>query len=306
MMQWDHLRVVLALHRAGSMQAASDVLGIDRTTVMRRLDTIEREVGERLFVRSSDGCTPTAKGDEIAGTAKSIETAMQTLGQRVAGGSADIKGIVTVSVPAFLAARILAPAMPRFATAYPGIELRILATNQHVNIASGEADIGLRNRWPEHETLIARKAAQVAYGFYASREYLERRGRPEGSLSGHDLLLLDESLAVMSGYDRMREVAAEGRIVMRSTDILTLVLAAEAGAGIAYVPSLVTNGSPSLVGVWPGLCGGLRDVFLVAHQELRNQQRLRATYDFLFDLCAEKGDVIAGRTATAYRPPNQQ
>jgi DNA-binding transcriptional LysR family regulator len=305
-MQWDHLRIVLAIHRGGSMQAAAESLRMDRSTVLRRLDSIEADLGERLFVRGSEGCIPTSRGDEVAGTAKSIEAAMSSLGQRVKAKQTEVKGVVTVSVPSFVAARILAPAMPRFVAQHPGIELRVLATNQHVNIASGEADIGLRNRWPEQESLIARKAAEVAYGFYASRDYLAKRGVPDGSFAGHDLLLLDESLATMLGYDRMRELAATGQIVMRSTDILALVVAAEAGTGIAFIPSLATNGSTSLTGVWPGVCGGLRDVFLVAHQEMRDQKHIRSVYDFLIALCGECADVFAGRSAIAYVPESGQ
>jgi DNA-binding transcriptional LysR family regulator len=302
-MQWDHLRVVLAIHRGGSMQAASALLQLDRTTVLRRLDAIEKEVGARLFIRSSEGCVATQRGEEVVGTAQSIEFAMASLGRRIEAGSQIGGGVVTVTVPAFFAARVIAPSLPQFAASHPTVELRVVGSNQHLNIVQGEADIGLRNRYPEQGTLIARKAAEVAYAFYASKDYVARRGAPEGSFSGHDMLLLDESLATMLGYDRMMELSSAGHVILRSNDILTLLQAAEAGAGIAFLPSFVTLGSGKLVGVWPGAVGGLRDVFLVTHQDIRNTPRIRAVYDFMLDLCSIHADVIAGRTAYDYRPP---
>lgn len=303
MLDWDHLRIVLAIQRGGSMQSAAERLNVDRTTVLRRLDAMEKQLGDRLFVRSSDGCTPTAKGDEVVGAALAIERAMDSLGSRLVQGHDVAAGRVTLTVPDFFASQILAPALPLFVQNYPDIELNVLCGNQHYNIVRGEADIGLRNRWPEQDTVVARKAASVAYGFYASRQYLVHHGTPTGSFKRHHMLLLGEEVSVMLGYDRMMELASEGDIVMRSNAVMPLVQAAAAGAGICFVPAMAIHGYDSLVGVWPGTVGGLRDVFLVAHQDLRFVARIRAVYDFMIELCAVQADVISGTTGARYVAP---
>ena len=108
----------------------------------------------------------------------------------------------------------------------------------------------------------------------------------------------------MSGYDRMMRLASQGRVVLRSNEILPLEAAARAGLGIAYLPCMVTGGEPELVAVWPGLISELHDVFLVAHEDLRSQLRIRVVYDFMVDLCTEYADVISGRAvAEAFPQP---
>jgi DNA-binding transcriptional LysR family regulator len=305
MAEWDHMRIALAIHRTGSMQGAADMLRIDRTTVLRRLDAMEQQMGVRLFERRSDGCVLTKSGEEVVGTAESIEASMALLGHRVGGNSSVAEGKVIVTVPEFFAAKILIPALPKLHRDFPGIEVKVHCGNQFLNLLRGEADIGLRNKWPEQNTLIAKKAASVGYAFYASRDYLAARGTPDGSLAGHDMILLDESLSAMVGYDRMMELASAGTVVMRSNEILPMAAAAAAGLGIAYLPCMAAYGHESLAGVWPGLIGGLRDVFLVMPEDLRHQARVRAVYDFMADLCHEFGPVMAGRDVSDAFPPSR-
>ena len=288
------MRIALAIHRTGSMQAAAEMLQIDRTTVLRRLDAMEKQIGSRLFDRGSEGCTLTPKGEDVVRTAESIETAMASLGRRIGSGN-EAAGKVTVTVPEYFASKILAPALPRLKDLYPAIEVNVQCGNNFLNILRGEADIGLRNRWPEQTSLIAKKVAAVGHAFYASKSYLEKRGTPAGSLAGHDFILFGEGIATMAGYDRMMELASVGRIVLRSNEILPLETAACAGLGIAYLPCMVAYGHSELSAVWPGLIGRLHDVFLVAHEDVRVEQRIRAVYDFMADLCAEFGDVMSGR-----------
>jgi DNA-binding transcriptional LysR family regulator len=295
MAEWDHMRIALAIHRTGSMQGAADMLRIDRTTVLRRLDAMESQMGVRLFERRSDGCVLTKSGEEVVGTAESIEASMALLGHRVGGDASVAEGKVIVTVPEYFAAKILIPALPRLHRDYPGIEVKVHCGHQFLNLLRGEADIGLRNKWPEQNTLIARKVASVGYAFYASRSYLEARGTPEDSFAGHDFILLDESLSGMVGYDRMLELSSAGKTVMRSNEILPMVMAACAGLGIAFLPCMATHGHAELSGLWPGLIGGLRDVYLVMPEDLRHQARVRAVYDFMADLCHEFGPVMAGR-----------
>jgi DNA-binding transcriptional LysR family regulator len=303
MSEWEHLRVVLAIHRGGSMQAAAEALSIDRTTVLRRLEGIEAQMGARLFERSSTGSRLTPKGDEIVRLAENVERAMNGLRRKSGRSGGTARETVTVTVPDFFAANLLVPELPAFREAHPEIELHLRCSYAHLNLVRGEADIGLRNRWPEQASLIARKVASVGYAFYASQDYLARRGHPAGSFAGHDLILLGDTLATMLGYDRMMRLSSEGRIVLRSDDILSMVNAASAGIGIAYLPCLAVHRRPELSGVWPGLGDGLRDIFLVAHEDIHHQRHIRAVYDFMAALCTRLGPVIAGREVSDMFPP---
>jgi DNA-binding transcriptional LysR family regulator len=306
MLEWDHLRVVLAVHRSGSMQGASQLLAVDRATVLRRLDALEARLGARLFDRRRDGCVLTRAGLEIIGTVEGIEQAMTALEHRVHGEDRRAEGVVTVTVPEFFAVKVLMPALPRLSAAHPGLTVEVRTGHGFLNLARGEADIALRNRRPDHNSLVSRRVGTVAIALYASRAYLVARGTPDdGDYSGHDLILFDESLAGMPGYDWVEERTARARIAMRSNEILPLLAAARAGAGIAYLPCIAAFGEPDLVPIPPGIVGH-PEIFLITHRDLRRRARVRVTFDFIVRLCTEQAAALAGRAvadAFAGRPP---
>ena len=230
---------------------------------------------------------------------------MTMLSHRVGGNAGVAEGRVTVTVPEFFAAKILIPALPRLRHDCPDIEVKVHCGYQFLNLLRGEADIALRNKWPEQNTLVARKAASVGYAFYASRAYLGKKGVPSASLAGHDFIVLDEALSGMAGYDRMLELASEGTIVMRSNEIMAMAAAARAALGIAFLPCMAAHGDEDLVAVWPGLLGETKDVFLVMREDSRHQARVRAVYDFMADLCHEFGPVMAGRDVSDASQPSR-
>jgi len=154
MADWDYLRVALAVHRTGSMQAAADALELDRSTVLRRLETLETQLGVRLFDRRSDGCTVTVSGKDVIVTAEGIEQSMTALTHKLVGGEGREEGKVVVTVPEFFATKILIPSLPRLRKAYPDITVEVDSGHQFRNLARGEADIALRNRRPEQNILV--------------------------------------------------------------------------------------------------------------------------------------------------------
>ena len=139
-----------------------------------------------------------------------------------------------------------------------------------------------------------------------SRAYLDARGTPAaGDYAGHDVILFDESLAGMPGYDWVEEHTAQSRIAMRSNEILPLLAAARAGAGIAYLPAIAAFGEPDLVPVPPGIIG-TPEIFLITHRDLRRRARVRVAFDFIVRLCTEQAAALAGTAvaeALAARPP---
>jgi DNA-binding transcriptional LysR family regulator len=295
MLEWDHLRVVLAVHRGGSMQSASEFLGIDRATVLRRLDALEARLGARLFERRRDGCTLTRAGLEIIGTVEGIEQAMTGLEHRVGGEDKRAAGLVTVTVPEFFAVKVLAPALPRLHAAHPGITVDVSTGMSFLNLARGEADIALRNRRPDHNSLVARRVGSVGIGLYATRDYLARQGMPNGSFADHDLILFDETLAGMPGYRWIEERIAGARVALRSNEILPLLAATRAGLGIGCLPNIAAHGEAELVPVAPGIVGR-PEIFLVTHRDLRRRTRVRVVFDFIVRLCAENGAALSGNT----------
>jgi molybdate transport repressor ModE-like protein len=301
MLEWDHLRIVLAIHRKGSMQAAAEALGIDRATVLRRLDAIEARLKTSLFDRRHDGCVLTEAGQAIIATVEDIEQAMTVIEHRVSGRDREAEGAVTLALPEFLAATLLAPELPRFAKLHPGIAIEVRSGNRLLNLARGEADIALRNRRPDHNTLVSRRVCSAGLGYFASRDYLASRGDPARGLGGHDFIVFDSSLSGVPSFARMEEMARQGRIVMRSNEILPMVAAAKAGAGLAFLPCIAARDEPELELVAPGVVAE-RDMFLVTHRDLLERARVRLVFDFLVRICAENAAALSGKPAAAARP----
>ncbi len=277
------------------MQAAAEALAIDRSTVIRRLDLLESQLGVRLFDRRSDGCATTDQGRDVIATAGEIEQSMTALSHRLGGRERKAEGRVVVTVPEFFATTLLIPALPRLRKAYPGIAVEVDSGHAFRNLTKGEADIALRNRRPEQNTLVARKVGTVAIAFFAARPYLDLHGLPRDNFAGHDVTIFGEELRGMPGYDRMVELAKNCRSVMRCNEIMPLLTAARSGLGLTAMPAIAAHGDDSLLPVWPGIVG-LPEIFLVTHRDLRNQPRIRVVYDFIVLLCTEHAAALAGRS----------
>jgi DNA-binding transcriptional LysR family regulator len=294
MLEWDQLRFMLAIHRRGSMQAAAEDLRVDRATVLRRLDALEAALGAKLFDRRRDGCKLTPAGLGIIETVEGIEQATTALAARVGGEDRRAEGIVPVTVPEFFAVKVLCPALPRLRASHPGISIEIRTGHGFLNLARGEADIALRNRRPEHRSLVARRVGMVGIGLYATRDYLDRRGTPNGDFSGHDMVLFDETLGGMPGAAWVEEQALAANVAMRSNEILPLLASTKSGLGIGCIPAVAAHGDPELVPVPPGIVGK-PEIFLITHRDLRRKARVRVVFDFIVRLCSEQAGALSGR-----------
>jgi len=293
-MEWDLLRYMLAVHRHGSMQAAALELRVDRATVLRRLDTLESSLGAKLFDRRSDGCVLTMAGQEIIETVRSIEAATSALSALVKGNDKRPAGIVSLAVPEFIAATLLAPNMGRFAEQFPGITLEIRAGHSFLNLTRGEADIALRNQVPKHQSLTMRRLGSVAIALFATPGYLARFGTPSGGFAGHRMLLFDESLSGMPGIKWLEGQLDGAQVVMRSNELLPLVAATRSGAGIGCFPAIAAVSCPDLVPVSPGIIG-MPEVYLIARRDLRQLARVRAVVAFITRIWGEASPLLAGR-----------
>jgi DNA-binding transcriptional LysR family regulator len=294
MLHWDNLRIVLAVKRGGSMHAAAEALGVDRATILRRLDALEAQLGARLFERRREGCVLTRAGLGIIGTIEGVADALTALENRVGGEDQRPEGAVCLAIPEFFAVKLLAPAITRFQAAYPGITLEVRTGHGFLNLARGEADIALRNRRPDHNSLVSRRVGVGAMALFAARRYLDAHGAPEnGNLAGHQLLLFDDSLVGFPGSQWVEERTKEAHVAMRSNEIMPLLAAARAGVGIAFLPVMAAHGEPDLASVAPGILARL-DLILVTHRDLRRRARVRAVFDFIVRLCVENAAAISG------------
>jgi DNA-binding transcriptional LysR family regulator len=162
-LDWDDLKVLLAVHRAGSLAAAARTLRVDKATVSRRVAALLAELSE-------------ARGDAT--------------------------GAVYLSVPQFFASHVLMPALVSFRSRHPGIELIVNASSSVLNMAQREAEVGLRNVKPDQASVTAKRVGRLGSAVYASRDYLERRGRPHSpsDVARHELVAWDRAATFVPAF----------------------------------------------------------------------------------------------------------
>jgi DNA-binding transcriptional LysR family regulator len=291
---WDDLRYLLALSRAGSLSGAARALGVEHTTVGRRIEALEASLGTRLFVRSRAGVALTPEGQALMPHMGQIEESVLAFERAALGRDARPTGTVRVTVAETIGSRFFAPRLDRLCAACPGITIELITSASVFDLARREADVAVRTiRHKQKDGLVVRKVAEIGWGVYCSRRYVERRGMPTAAtLPEHDRL--GDDLPESPEDLWFERVAAEARCVLRSNNTGCLLGAALAGLGVALLPCYLGDPEPELLRVTlpdePH-----RGLWLAVHQDMQRTPRVRAVLDALAALVTEEKDLLRGR-----------
>lgn len=296
MFTWDDLRYLLAIARAGTLAGAARDIGVNHSTVFRRLQALEAQLGVRLFERLPEGYVPTPEGEAIRVHAEQVETAVHALERTVAGADYRLSGRVRLTTPAGIALDYVAPLLPRFREVHPDIEIDIAVSDTDFDLARREADLALRATARPPEYLVGRRIANLDWWFMASSRYLAQHGRPGDlqSLVRHDLVGASDSFRRIGAFAWLeREHGA--RIVARADHLLTMAAMACAGVGIALLPSDVHR--PGLERLFRADAGVSAQLWLLTHPDLRRVARIRAFSDFLYESLCDEPRIAAALPA---------
>ena len=246
---WDNLRYVLAVADAGSLAGAARSLGVNHTTVLRRLAAFEEQLGVRLFERLPTGYALTAGGEELIAAARSIDDTVTTLERKLTGQDLRLSGTVRVTTTDTLMGSILPNILAAFRTAHPGIGVEIAMSNSMANLSRRDADVAIRPAKNPPESLVGRQVAKIAFAVYGSPDYLAKRQNADAA--AHQWVAPDDSLADTSVAAWMHAELRDSEIALRADSLLALRQAAEAGFGLAALPCYLGDASPGLVCVHP-------------------------------------------------------
>lgn len=180
--EWDDLRYLLAFARAGTLQAAAKALGVNQSTVQRRILVLEQRAGRRLVERHRGSYRMTELGSELISSVEDVEAAVAAFGRRLAASEKGLTGTIRVTCGSNLAARLgNTPLIDAFHARHPGLRLVLLISDRFLDLSKGEADVAIRRGEPQDQSLVGRKIADAIWSVYASRAYVERHGRPKGN-----------------------------------------------------------------------------------------------------------------------------
>ncbi len=234
---WDDLRVLIALLRTRSLVGAAESLGLDRSTISRRVVSIERQIGAPLFLRTREGLRPAAAAERLRPHLERVEA--EILAFQVALGSSDdgASGLVRVATSEAFATFLVQKGLLDLRRDHPGIVLELLGGNRPLDLLSGEADVALRFVPPKEAALKVRCVARMAFGLYGAPTYLRARGLPRSAvdLAGHDVLVLSAELAMLPEGPWLEHQPGV-HVAMRANSFPTLIAAAVEGHGLIVLP----------------------------------------------------------------------
>jgi DNA-binding transcriptional LysR family regulator len=299
-LDWRDLRLFLAIVRAGSLTAASRRLGVNQSTVSRRLLALEEAVGTRLLERTPEGYRPTAAGERVLPAAERLEAEAFACERALTGLERRVEGTVRLTATEGVATAFVAPALEPLRRAHPALEVEVLVDSRALSLSRREADLALRLARPRQPGLVTRRLAEIASALYASPRYLAERGRPrtEDGLRGHAVLAYDESLAAVPEARWIASKAREAERVLRTNSVLVQLQAARAGLGLALLPCYLAEGA-GLERALPLAAGIRRELWLAVHADLRGTARIRAVIDFLAARAKGYAAWLAGRRPAA-------
>ena len=288
-MDWDDVRVFLAVTREGSMRAAGRKLGLSQPTIARRLSAFEASLGgPALFDRLPEGLRLNAAGEQLIAAAESVEDAMLTLERRRAAASPMLSGTVRVSTgecaAGFLARSLSGPAATELP---PGITLELVESRQTANLARREADMALRHEPPESGDFYVSKAGTFACAVY------RRRGADADAW----VTYTEEQAHYAPARWVQRQVEeTRKRVALRASSMLMHLEAIRAGTGRGILPCYVGDGHPALERLTPPIVEIAAEYWIIVHRDLRHSACVRAVIDWIKTMFAEQRDVLAGMT----------
>lgn len=293
-MEWDDLRYVLAVADTGSLAGAAAALGVNRTTVLRRINTFEHEHGVRVFERLPSGYVLTSEGQELFAAARALERTIDTLERKIAGQDQRAEGIIRLTTTDTLLASILPAPLRAFRDAHAGIVLDISTSNTLVNLAKRDADVAIRPVVEPPETLVGRRVSAVAFAVYASPDYV-RDHDMSVPLAEQAWIAPSAPLAHTSVARWMSDAVPQARRVLELDSLLATREMCAAGAGLSALPCYLADCDPRLVRVRPPIKEMTTALWVLTHPDLVRTARVRLFMQFMTRALGEQRALIEGR-----------
>ena len=284
MFDWNDLRYFLAIARGGSTGTAAKALGVNQSTVQRRLRALEAALDCSLAERQAGGYRLTAHGQQLLAYAEQVETTVSTLQRQSATRDNRATGLVKLTSHVTVGQRIIKSGfLDSFHSAHPGITVELIMEQRALDLSKGEADIAIRGGpLDDDPALVGRKIAEVPWGIYASRSFVERHGRPStpADIGGFSIIELVDEIEALPAARWMKTHAPTARVAARCSNVPSVHLAIKSGAGIAPLPAVYAAADEELVCVLGPLAELNYPMFLLTHRDLRKIPRVSAVFEF--------------------------
>lgn len=284
---WDDLRTILMLVRHKTLAGAAEALGVNYTTVARRVRRAESSLGIDLFERLADGYRPTGSAHVVALHAQAMESEEHTLRRNLRGAEDQLSGTLTITAPQLLISNFLAPVLDKFGRMYPLIDLCVLARNDHLDLKRLEADLAIRISQNPGDTLKGLRLLKQERASFASPLVAERIATDPSAMI--DWVVHEKRPFVPSG---LKPEYPNNRVRFRFDDMVAMLGAAQAGLGLIRMPIYLGKGAGGLVQVPVLPPQPYTDIWVVGHPEIWPSKKVRAFRDVLVAHCKQNQRIF--------------
>lgn len=260
---WDDLKAAYLVGQEGSLAAAAAHLGVNYTTIARRIARAEGALGQKLFERLPDGYRLTEVGKLATGHINRMEEAEHSLLRALSGVDQTLSGPLTITAPQLLIAHVLAPMIDQFCAAHPSVDLRVRASNDLLNLNRREADLAVRISNAPGDTLIGQRLTAQHNAFFATPERVAAMEADRNAPS--DWLLYDQ---VADLPDVVRATFPKARVRLRFDDMVAMQGAAQAGLGAVRMPLFLGRATPGLQQLRSLEAQKYMDIWVVGHPDV--------------------------------------
>jgi DNA-binding transcriptional LysR family regulator len=276
---WDNLRYVLVVATKGSIAAAARELGVDRSTVLRRVNTFQQDLNCRIFDRGDNGYVLTAEAEKIIDAAREVESTLFDMQRQIAGHELKLEGELRVTTTDTFMLGLLGPQLASFQRSHPHIVVELLVTNNILDLNRRDADVAVRpTRLPDTH-LVGRRLREVEFAVYAAPE-LAKNVDPRRIFDARWIGFVDNLAQTPIGSWFNAAVGAK-RVCMRCDSFVALRVAAESGIGVALLPRLLGDASPRLVELPADTAELTVQLWALAHPDLARSARVHAFIEHL-------------------------
>ncbi|PAT38633.1 LysR family transcriptional regulator [Vandammella animalimorsus] len=285
-MDWDNLRFFLALARTGTLVNAARTVQVDHTTVSRRIQALEKQMGVPLFAREASGHRLTEAGRHLLPQAEAMEAAFLSIESSSLVTQEGLSGLVRVGVPEGLGTQVLAAPLAELARQHPSLVIDLLALPRLVHLSRREADIVISLERPTRGSVVVTKLSDYVLRLYGARDYLAQHA-PIASmddLAEHTFISYVDDLLFSKQLQFLESFFQPQHFGLRSTSVLAQYQAVRAGAGLAILPAFIGDRDPALVQLLPQQAQFQRTFWMSMPAEIRHLARVQAVWQFLRDV----------------------
>jgi len=305
MFDWNDVKALLAVARGGSTAAAARELGVNQTTVARRLEALERDLGAKLVERHQAGASLTEAGLSLVADAEAMERAALSLRRTLEAHHRGVTGSLRITMSEMTASAAFTPLLPEFREMYPDLLLEVVITDEMLDLEAGQADVAIRGAFALPDSnLVARKIGETQWTLYCSRDYARRVGLPTSpaDLKDHTIIGGDGDPYGFPGLGDLLAKAPEAMVTLKSSSTTNLFASVRAGLGIGPMPTVLAGLETDLIEVFPPRPESRSYTWILTRPEIKDTARVRAFLDYFGPRIQAMGREAAERAAKMTRP----